>query len=76
MVFAQSVFFVSFLLLRLEAMLQPLLESLPSNPSFSSYPKSYKTMGKHCKAMLDLQKKGSIVFDYGNNIRGQAKESC
>lgn len=27
----------------------------------------------HVQAMLDLQKKGSAVFDYGNNIRGQAK---
>ena len=34
---------------------------------------SYRTIGEHCKAMLDLQEKGSIVFDYGNNIRGQAK---
>jgi len=25
--------------------------------------------------MLGFQKKGSIVFDYGNNIRGEAKES-
>ncbi|GAH63286.1 unnamed protein product, partial [marine sediment metagenome] len=23
--------------------------------------------------MLDMQKQGAIVFDYGNNIRGQAK---
>ncbi len=28
----------------------------------------------HVQAMLDLQKKGSIVFDYGNNIRGQAEK--
>ena len=35
---------------------------------------SYRTMGEHCNAMLELQKRGSIVFDYGNNIRGQAKE--
>ena len=35
---------------------------------------SYRTIGEHCKAMLELQKMGSIVFDYGNNIRGQAKE--
>ena len=35
---------------------------------------SYRTMGEHCSAMLELQKMGSIVFDYGNNIRGQAKE--
>jgi len=34
---------------------------------------SYRTMGEHCNAMLELQKMGSIVFDYGNNIRGQAK---
>ena len=27
----------------------------------------------HVKAMLDLQKMGSFVFDYGNNIRQQAK---
>ena len=35
---------------------------------------SYRTMGEHCNAMLELQKMGSIVFDYGNNIRGQAKD--
>ena len=35
---------------------------------------SYRTMGEHCKSMLELQKLGSIVFDYGNNLRGQAKE--
>ena len=35
---------------------------------------SYRTMGEHCKAMLKMQEMGSIVFDYGNNIRGQAKE--
>ena len=34
---------------------------------------SYRTMGEHCKAMLKMQEMGSIVFDYGNNIRGQAK---
>ena len=36
---------------------------------------SYRTMGEHCQAMLNLRKKGSIVFDYGNNIRGQAKDN-
>ena len=35
---------------------------------------SYRTMGEHCKSMLELQKLGSIVFDYGNNLRGQAKK--
>ena len=37
--------------------------------------KSYKSMAVHCNAMLELQKRGSVVFDYGNNIRGQAKEN-
>jgi urocanate hydratase len=36
---------------------------------------SRKTIVKHVKAMLEFQKKGSIVFDYGNNIRGEAKEN-
>tara|TARA_Y100000590_G_scaffold455022_1_gene602892 strand:+ start:381 stop:2024 length:1644 start_codon:yes stop_codon:yes gene_type:complete len=35
----------------------------------------YRTIGEHCSVMLELQKKGSIVFDYGNNIRGQAKQN-
>lgn len=30
------------------------------------------SMKKHCKAMLDFKRNGSIVFDYGNNLRGQA----
>ncbi len=29
-------------------------------------------MAVHCRAMLDLQKKGAVVFDYGNNLRRQA----
>ena len=33
----------------------------------------YRTMGIQCMAMLEMQKRGSIVFDYGNNLRGQAK---
>ena len=34
--------------------------------------KAKKSMAIHVKAMLDFQRKGSIVFDYGNNIRQQA----
>ncbi len=33
---------------------------------------SMESMKQHCKALLDFQKKGSVVFDYGNNLRGQA----
>ena len=37
--------------------------------------KSMRSMKNHCKAMLDFMKKGSIVFDYGNNLRGQARKA-
>ncbi len=36
--------------------------------------KSLDTMAHHVKLMLELQKKGSITFDYGNNLRGQAHD--
>jgi urocanate hydratase len=29
-------------------------------------------MGTHCRAILDMQAKGAVAFDYGNNLRGQA----
>ena len=35
---------------------------------------SYKTMVRHVELMLEFQKQGSIVFDYGNNLRGRAFE--
>ncbi len=34
-----------------------------------------KTIVEHVKAMLQFQKKGAVAFDYGNNIRGEAKEN-
>jgi urocanate hydratase len=34
---------------------------------------SYATMARHMRAMLELQKRGAITFDYGNNLRGQAQ---
>ena len=34
---------------------------------------SMRTMGEHVRAMLELQRRGAVTFDYGNNIRGQAK---
>lgn len=37
--------------------------------------KSYETMARHVRAMLELQKRGSVTFDYGNNLRGQAKSA-
>ncbi|ALC90259.1 urocanate hydratase [Bacillus sp. FJAT-18017] len=37
--------------------------------------KSCKSMAVHVKAMLAMQEKGSITFDYGNNIRQVAKDA-
>jgi len=34
---------------------------------------AYDSMVKHCDAMIKYQQAGSIVFDYGNNLRGQAE---
>ncbi|PNX47223.1 MAG: urocanate hydratase [Thermoplasmata archaeon M9B1D] len=34
--------------------------------------KSMRSMKVHCEAMLDFKKNGAVVFDYGNNLRGQA----
>ena len=33
------------------------------------------SISTHVQAMLDMQKKGAITFDYGNNIRGEAKDN-
>jgi len=36
--------------------------------------KSLRTMEKHVRAMVELQKRGAVTFDYGNNIRQRAKD--
>lgn len=36
--------------------------------------KSLKSMARHVHYMLELQKRGSITFDYGNNLRAFALE--
>jgi urocanate hydratase len=35
--------------------------------------RSTASMAVHCRAMIELGRQGSHVFDYGNNLRGQAK---
>lgn len=64
----------------------PLLGYIPEGYSLEkaselrqSDPKKYvklakQSMAKHVKGMLEMQKKGSITFDYGNNIRAMAKD--
>ncbi len=37
--------------------------------------RSYESIAIHMRAMLEFQKRGAIVFEYGNNIRGHALEA-
>ena len=37
--------------------------------------RSYATMAEHMRALLELQRRGAVVFDYGNNLRGQAQKA-
>ncbi len=37
--------------------------------------RSYETMAAHVRALLEMRRRGAVVFDYGNNLRGQAKKA-
>jgi urocanate hydratase len=37
--------------------------------------RSTASMADHVRALLDFQKAGAIVFDYGNNLRAQARDA-
>jgi urocanate hydratase len=37
--------------------------------------RSMTAMAEHVRAMLDLQARGAVTFDYGNNIRAQARQA-
>jgi urocanate hydratase len=36
---------------------------------------SMESMAAHVRAILELQKRGAVAFDYGNNLRGQAQDA-
>jgi urocanate hydratase len=37
--------------------------------------RAMESMAVHVRAMLDLRRQGAVTFDYGNNIRAQAKQA-
>ena len=45
-----------------------------NNPDSYIY-KAKQTIVQHVNSMLEFRKKGAVTFDYGNNIRGEAKEN-
>jgi len=47
-------------------------EKLRSDNEEKYIHESIRSIGEHVRGMLALKDKGSIVFDYGNNIRAQA----
>jgi len=55
--------------------LESALELRASDPEAYQV-ESYATMGRHVRAMLELQKRGSETFDYGNNLRAFAQEEA
>src|SRR5262249_14973732 len=36
---------------------------------------SRRTVAEHVRAMIALMRRGAVTFDYGNNIRGEAREA-
>ncbi len=36
---------------------------------------AYASMAKHVRGMLEMQKRGAVTFDYGNNLRARAQEA-
>ena len=53
---------------------QEALDLRKSNPD-KYIEESYRAMAEHCQGILDLKAQGAIAFDYGNNLRGQAKKA-
>jgi urocanate hydratase len=37
--------------------------------------RSMASMAAHCRAMVEMMRAGAVTFDYGNNLRGQAKDA-
>jgi urocanate hydratase len=54
--------------------LEEALELRKKNPE-EYVKRSYESIARHMEAILEMQKRGAIAFDYGNNIRGRAKEA-
>ena len=49
-------------------------EALRASAADEYVRQSIESMAVHVRAMLELQKRGSVTFDYGNNIRAQAEK--
>lgn len=48
-------------------------EALRSSDPKAYEQQSFRTAAEHVRLMLELMNKGAVTFDYGNNLRAQAK---
>ncbi len=48
-------------------------DKLRKNDPKTYMQRAYESMVTHCDAMIKFQTAGAVVFDYGNNLRGQAE---
>jgi urocanate hydratase len=53
----------------------PQAAELRTNDPTEYLRRSHESVAIHVRAMLDFLRSGAVVFDYGNNIRAQAKEA-
>jgi urocanate hydratase len=51
------------------------LEALRRNDSKQYVRRALESISIHVRALLDLQQRGAIAFEYGNNLRAQAVEA-
>jgi urocanate hydratase len=51
------------------------LESLRAENPDQYVRRALESIGLHVRAMLELQRRGAVAFEYGNNIRAQAAEA-
>jgi urocanate hydratase len=58
-----------------EGLPEEVADRLRENDPDAYVKKSYETMAHHVRLMLELQQKGAITFDYGNNLRARALEA-
>ncbi|MEO0083857.1 MAG: urocanate hydratase [candidate division WOR-3 bacterium] len=54
--------------------LEKALELRRKNPQ-EYIKRAYESMARQMQAMLEMQRRGAIAFDYGNNIRAQAQKA-
>nr|MBN1228116.1 urocanate hydratase [Anaerolineae bacterium] len=47
-------------------------EALRERDPVAYQKESIRTMTEHCAAMVEMHKRGAVVFDYGNNLRQRA----